>query len=68
MFDPVPDSIVSLLSRRAVRTSSEQLKLTIDSYHDRKTAFELLRRDYGSAFHDDPRITFLVKLSYWLNP
>ena len=39
MFDPAPDSIISLLSRRDVRTESEQLKLVIDSYHDRRTAF-----------------------------
>ena len=40
MFDPAPDSIVSLLSRRDVRTESEQLKLVIDSYHDRRTAYQ----------------------------
>ena len=40
MFDPAPDSIVSLLSRRDVRTQSEQLKLMIDSYHDRRTGYE----------------------------
>ncbi|MEP6990337.1 MAG: DUF5916 domain-containing protein, partial [bacterium] len=26
------------------------------------------RRDYGSALRDHPNNTFLVKLSYWLNP
>jgi hypothetical protein len=52
MYDPAPDSIVSLLSRRDVRTSSEQLKLVIDSYHDKKTAFQFcvnpagVKRDY----------------------
>ena len=40
MYDPAPDSIVSLLSRRDVRTQSEQLKLLIDSYHDRRTAYQ----------------------------
>jgi hypothetical protein len=40
MFDPAPDSIVSLLSRRDVRTNSEQVKLMIDSYHDRRTGYE----------------------------
>ncbi|MDQ3697458.1 MAG: carbohydrate binding family 9 domain-containing protein [Gemmatimonadota bacterium] len=40
MHDPAPDSIVSLLSRRDVRTASEQLKLVIDSYHDRRTAYQ----------------------------
>ena len=52
MYDPAPDSIVSLLSRRDVRTSSEQLKIVIDSYHDRRTGFEFcvnpagVKRDY----------------------
>jgi hypothetical protein len=47
MYDPAPDSIVSLLSRRDVRTSSEQLKLIIDSYHDRKTGFEFIVNPAG---------------------
>jgi len=52
MYDPAPDSIVSLLSRRDVRTASEQLKVMIDSYHDRRTGFEFcvnpagVKRDY----------------------
>ncbi|MEP6618022.1 MAG: DUF5916 domain-containing protein [bacterium] len=52
MYDPAPDSIVSALSRRDVRTNSEQIKLVIDSYHDKKTAFEFatnpagVKRDY----------------------
>jgi hypothetical protein len=40
LYDPAPDSIVSLLSRRDVRTQSEQLKLVIDSYHDKQTAYQ----------------------------
>ncbi len=47
MYDPAPDSIISLLSRRDVRTSSEQLKLLIDSYHDKKTAFEFIVNPAG---------------------
>ena len=52
MHDPAPDSIVSLLSRRDVRTQSEQLKLVVDSYHDRRTAYQFIlnpagvKRDY----------------------
>jgi hypothetical protein len=52
MYDPAPDSIVSLLSRRDVRTASEQLKIVIDSYYDRRTGFEFcvnpagVKRDY----------------------
>ena len=52
MYDPAPDSIISLLSRRDVRTASEQLKLVIDSYHDKRTAFQFavnpagVKRDY----------------------
>src|SRR5437868_6492756 len=51
-YDPHPDSIVSLLSRRDVRTSSDQLKIMIDSYHDRRSGFEFavnpvgVKRDY----------------------
>lgn len=47
MFDPAPDSIISLLSRRDVRTESEQLKLVIDSYHDRRTAFQFITNPAG---------------------
>lgn len=52
MFDPHPDSIVSLLSRRDVKTASEQIKVMIDSYHDRRTGYEFavnpagVKRDY----------------------
>jgi hypothetical protein len=47
MYDPAPDSIVSALSRRDVRTNSEQLKLVIDSYHDKKTAFQFITNPAG---------------------
>jgi len=47
MYDPAPDSIVSLLSRRDVRTQSEQLKLLIDSYHDRRTAYQFITNPAG---------------------
>ncbi|HEY0970350.1 MAG TPA: DUF5916 domain-containing protein, partial [Gemmatimonadales bacterium] len=40
MFDPAPDSMVSLLARRDERAPSEQLKIVIDSYHDRRTAYQ----------------------------
>jgi uncharacterized protein DUF5916/cellulose/xylan binding protein with CBM9 domain len=61
MFDPHPDSIVSLLSRRDVKTQSEQIKLMIDSYHDRRTAYEFavnpagVKRDYYAYddLHED---------------
>ena len=36
-FDPHPDSIVALLSRRDVRTTSDQIRVVIDSYFDRRT-------------------------------
>ncbi|MDB4891085.1 MAG: hypothetical protein JWL61_2940 [Gemmatimonadetes bacterium] len=39
-FDPQPDSILALLSRRDVKTASDQLKIMIDSYHDRRTGYE----------------------------
>jgi hypothetical protein len=56
-FDPHPDSILSLLSRRDIRSASDQLKIIIDSYHDRRTGYEFavnpagVKRDY-SVFGD----------------
>jgi hypothetical protein len=47
MHDPAPDSIISLLSRRDVRTESEQLKLVIDSYLDRRTAYQFIVNPAG---------------------
>ncbi len=52
-FDPHPDSLLRLLSRRDVRTASDQIKIIIDSYHDRRTGFEFavnpagVKRDYA---------------------
>ena len=50
--DPRPDSIIALLSRRDVKTTSDQIKVMIDSYHDRRTGYEFavnpagVKRDY----------------------
>src|SRR5687768_636489 len=58
-FDPRPDSIVSLLSRRDVKTTSDQIKVMVDSYHDKRSGFEFavnpagVKRDY--ATFDDAR-------------
>ncbi len=46
-YDPHPDSIVSLLSRRDVRTNSDQIKILFDSYHDRRTGVELIVNPAG---------------------
>lgn len=60
-FDPHPDSIYSLLSRRDVKTSSDQLKIIIDAYKDRRSGVELavnpagVKRDfsmYGDVTED----------------
>jgi hypothetical protein len=56
-FDPHPDSIKKLLARRDIRICCDQIKLVIDSYHDRRTGFEFavnpggVKRDY--AVYDD---------------
>jgi hypothetical protein len=39
-FDPHPDSIVRLLSRRDDQTASDQIILMLDPYHDRRTGYE----------------------------
>ncbi|MDQ2767308.1 MAG: carbohydrate binding family 9 domain-containing protein [Gemmatimonadota bacterium] len=41
MYDPHPDSIRAFLSRRDVSTPSDRVKIMIDSYHDRRTGYEL---------------------------
>src|SRR5438094_910479 len=58
-FDPHPDSILKILARRDVRAPTDQLKIVIDSYHDRRTGVEFavnpagVKRDY--AIYDDNR-------------
>ena len=57
-FDNHPDSIKKLLARRDVRICCDQIKIVIDSYHDRRTGFEFavnpggVKRDYA-AYGDD---------------
>jgi hypothetical protein len=56
-FDPHPDSIVSLLSRRDEETPSDHVIVMLDPYHDRRTGFEFVvnpagvKTDY--AIHND---------------
>jgi Domain of unknown function (DUF5916)/Carbohydrate family 9 binding domain-like len=56
-YDPHPDSIVSLLSRRDVKTNSDQIKIIFDSYLDHRTGVEMgvnpagVQRD--AAIHSD---------------
>jgi hypothetical protein len=53
MFDPHPDSIMHALSRRDVRGPSDQIKLLIDSYDDKRSGFTFavnpdgVKRDYS---------------------
>ena len=57
-FDDHPDSIKKLLARRDVRICCDQIKIVIDSYHDRRTGFEFavnpggVKRDYA-MYGDD---------------
>src|SRR2546425_2773367 len=52
-FDPPSDSILKLLARRDVRAATDQLKIMVDSYHDRRSGFEFavnpagVKRDYA---------------------
>ena len=46
-FDPHPDSIVSLLSRRDDQPPSDYITLMIDSYHDRRTGYEFMVNPAG---------------------
>jgi len=55
MFDPHPDSIMHALSRRDVRGPSDQIKLLIDSYDDKRSGFEFavnpdgVKRDFAMS-------------------
>ncbi|MBV6520349.1 MAG: hypothetical protein MNPFHGCM_00454 [Gemmatimonadaceae bacterium] len=40
-FDPQPDSLLAILSRRDVKTPSDQIKIIIDAYNDRRTGVEM---------------------------
>lgn len=52
-FDPEPPKISSILARRDVRPPTDQIKIIIDSYHDRRTGYEFavspggVKRDYA---------------------
>ena len=46
-FDPSPDSIIGLLSRRDEQTDSDEIILMIDSYHDRRTGYEFVVNPAG---------------------
>lgn len=62
MYDPHPDSIMRLLGRRDVRVATDQIKIVIDSYHDRRTGYEFavnpagVKRDYAiyGDINEDP--------------
>ncbi len=53
MYDPEPDKILKVLARRDVRPPSDQIKIVIDSYHDRRSGYEFavspggVKRDYA---------------------
>ncbi len=53
MYDTSPDSIMHALSRRDVRGPSDQIKLIIDSYDDKRSGFQFavnpdgVKRDYS---------------------
>lgn len=46
-YDPRPDSMVALLSRRDVRTPSEWLKVVVDGFHDRRTGLQFMVNPAG---------------------
>ena len=56
-YDPEPAKISAVLARRDVRPPTDQLKIVIDAFHDRRSGFEFavspggVKRDY--AIYDD---------------
>ena len=55
-FDSDPDRIVSFLTRRDEQSSSDWIRVLIDSYHDRRTAYEFAVNPLG-----------VKQDSYWFN-
>jgi hypothetical protein len=55
-YDPEPDRIVGYLTRRDVGSSSDWIHVLIDSYHDRRTAYQFGVNPAGVKFD-----------SYWFN-
>jgi hypothetical protein len=55
MLDPHPDSIMRALTRRDVRGPSDQIKILIDSYDDKRSGFSFavnpdgVKRDYAMS-------------------
>jgi hypothetical protein len=49
-FDPHPDSIRAILSRRDTWTVSDRIWVMIDSYHDRRTGYEFGVNPVGVKF------------------
>lgn len=46
-YDPRPDSLVALLSRRDLRTPSEWIKVVIDGFRDRRSALQFMVNPAG---------------------
>jgi hypothetical protein len=52
-FDAEPQKILKILARRDVRPPTDQLKIIVDSYHDRRSGYEFavspggVKRDYA---------------------
>lgn len=55
-FDPQPDRIVGHLTRRDGESPSDWIRVTIDSFHDRRTAYEFGVNPVG-----------VKKDAYWMN-
>jgi Domain of unknown function (DUF5916)/Carbohydrate family 9 binding domain-like len=59
MFDPHPDSIMRALTRRDVRGPSDQIKLLVDSYNDKRSGYEFavnpvgVKRDFAMSNDGD---------------
>ncbi|HEV8151229.1 MAG TPA: DUF5916 domain-containing protein, partial [Gemmatimonadales bacterium] len=53
MFDPEPAKVLKILARRDERAPTDQIKVIIDSYHDRRSGYEFavnpagVKRDYA---------------------
>ncbi len=53
MYDPEPEKILRQLARRDIRTDTDQIKVILDPYHDRRSGYEFavnpagVKRDFA---------------------
>src|SRR2546425_12560117 len=56
LFDSSPEAIIRRLGRRDANTHSDEFRVLLDSYHDRRTAFEFIVNAAGVKRSEERRV------------